>query len=263
MKDICILINSCINYSDMWGNIEFLYNKYWNNHPNIFLLTDKDGDTKKQLETITFDGDMSDRLIFALNHIKTKYVFLSFDDYYPKKQVNVQKIESLLELMKSKNLDYCRVFYDPKVSGKPQSNLKFRDLPLEKTYEVNFYPAIWKRTSLIKLLKSNEDIWKTEARLTRRAKENGLKCIYVKENGIFDFVDVVRKGKYLRSAYRHLKRNNLFISDRKKRTIKETLHLNTRIFLSNHLPKGMKEHLKEKGRKKGSIYYSDYAETDD
>lgn len=263
MNDICILINSCAAYSDMWDNIDFLYKKYWSDHPEIILVTDKVVPNQNSFKIIEINKDMSDRLIDAVKQIKENYIFLSFDDYYPNKKVNVNKLNELFKTIKAKDIDYCRIFFDPGVKGKKNSPLNYKTLPLNRVYEVNFYPAIWKKESLLKLLRSGEDIWKSEARLTRRAKENNLNCIYVKNKGIFDFVDVVRKGKYLRSSYRFLKRNKLFISDREKRTIKETIALNSRIFLSNNLPKKMKENLKKKGRKKGAVYYSDYADTDD
>lgn len=263
MKDISILINSCAKYSDMWGNVVLLYDKYWPNHPELIIVTDEIAEHNQQIRLVKFSGDMSDRIISAVKNIETKYVFLSFDDYYPCKPVNTKKLDALLNEMEAKSIDYCRIFFDPPTKGEKDSFLKYKILLLTRVYEVNFYPSIWKKESLLKVLKKGEDIWKTEARLTRRFKEKGFKGIYVKENGIFDFVDVVRKGKYLRSAYHFLKRNNLYISQRERRTIKETVLLNTRIFLSNHLPKKIKEYLKAKGRKKGAIYYSDYANTED
>ena len=263
MKDISILINSCSKYNDMWDNIDFLYDKYWPNHPKLFLLSNKEAEHKSDIDIISIPKEMSDRLISGVEQIDTEFVFLSFDDYYPKRMVNTKKLYELIEEIKKRNIDYCRIFYDPPVKGKKQTELKYKNLPLTRVYEVNFYPSIWKKTSLLRVLKGGEDIWKTEARLTRRFKELGFKGIYVKEHGIFDFVDVVRKGKYLRSSYRFLRKNNLYISTREKRTLRETITLNTRIFLSNNLPKKIKEKLKARGRKKGAIYYSDYADTDD
>lgn len=247
----------------MWSNISFLYNKNWPNHPDIFLVTDEPISSNYPFHIFSFKKEMADRLIKAIEEIHTEYIFLSFDDYYPSKRVNEEAIEELLDILESNDIDYCRIFNEPKVKGKKISGLKYKYLTFSKYYEVNFYPGIWKKASLLELLRSGEDIWKSEARLTRRARENYMKCIYVDNRGIFDFIDVVRKGKYLRSSYHFLKKNNLYISNREKRTIKETLSLNARRFLSDHLSIRAKERLKNIGRKKGRVYYSDYAENDD
>ena len=261
MNDITILINSCDAFSDMWENIISLYDKYWPNHPDLYILSDKktNFDYSKIIET---NGEMSNRLLDALNHIKTKYVFLSFDDYYPKKNVNSETIQKVVELMESNGVDYCRIFNKVKIHGKSVGELKYKGLPLKSIYEVNFYPSLWNVDSLKKIIKPNEEIWKAEARLTRRFKDANLKGITISNKGVFDFVDVVRKGKYLRSAYRFLKRNKLFISSRKKRTIMETIRLNTRIFIADHFPV-FKNLLKKIAHKRGKVYYSDYELTDD
>ena len=125
------------------------------------------------------------------------------------------------------------------------------------------YPSIWKKEALLKVLKNHEEIWKSEARLTRRAREESLKCITRTNKGLFEFVDVVRKGKYLRSAYRYLKRNDLYISDRKIRTIPETIKLNLRIFISDITPKPIKDLMKKMVSRKEKKFYSDYADTED
>lgn len=263
MADFSILINSCAAFSDMWENIIFLYDKYWENHLGLFILTDNKVDSVHYNNVISIKGEMSDRLLKALDHVSTKFVFLSFDDYYPKTKVNVSKIESLLKEMEEKNIDYCRIYKKVKTKGKKESVLKYKKLPLKDIYEVNFYPSIWKVESLKKVLKLNEEIWKAEARLTRRFREAELNGIYVKDKGTFEFVDVVRKGKYLRSAYRFLLKNDLFISSRKKRTIKETVALNTRIFIADHAPKWIKNALKGIMHKRGKVYYSDYENTDE
>lgn len=261
-NDITIIVNSCYAFSDMWNNVSILFDKYWANHPQLFILTDKDNQTFKQ-NKIVIDKDMSDRLLLSLDKIDSEYIFLTFDDYYLKRPVDQQRISSLISEMKEKNIDYCRIFNKVKIRGRKDHKLKYRYMPLKTTYEINFYPSIWKKEAFRKVLKCGEEIWKLEARITRRAREQNLTCICVNNKGLFDFVDVVRKGKYLRGAYRYLKKNNLYISNRKKRTITETVKLQTQIFVSEHTPKKIKNFLKRKLNKKGKAFYSDYENTDD
>lgn len=261
-KEFTILINSCKKFSDMWENVLLLFDKYWPNHPEIIILSDEPDERRNIKNVLAINGEMSDRLIKVTDSIKTKYLFLSFDDYYPYKNIDDSKIRQIIDLMENDNLDYCRIFNEEKVKGKKIKPLKYQNMPLTKTYEVNFYPSIWKVESFKKVMKPKETIWKAEARITRRAKEQELKCICI-DKSVFPHKDIVRKGKYLRSAYKFLRKNDLFISDRQVRSAKETLQLNTQIFVSRHAPKCLKEKIKNRLRKKGKVFYSDYAETDD
>ena len=248
----------------MWPNIFSLYEKNWPNHPSLIVITDGVKDTPYPKDSFfECSGEMSDRLIKAIGDVKTKYVFFSFDDYYLTSAVNEEKLEQIIKILDDKDFDYCRLFKKPRIQGKKMGQIKYQVMPLTNYYEVNFYPSIWKTSSLKKVLRQNEIIWKLEARLTRRCREQNLKCCCANNEGIFDFIDVVRKGKYLRSAYRYLKHNNLYISNRKKRGLWETIKLNIRTFVSDHTSPKMKNFLKKVFRRKGKIYYSDYAENDD
>ena len=263
MNNISIHILSCEAFSDMWENDLYLYNKYWKDHPVINIISDSNSQKLFEKDVMCIKGEMSTRLLKSLDCVSTKYVFLTFDDYYPCKEINTSKINKLIEEMENKNIDYCRLFDKPRMKGPKNKELGYYNLPLKEIYEVNFYPSIWKVDTLRKVLKENETIWKAEARITRRARENNLKGIALSYKGTFDFIDIVRKGKYLRSGYRFIKKNNLFLSDRPIRSIRETITLNIRTFISEHIPLSIKNALKKYMNKKGKIYYSDYENTDD
>ncbi len=258
--NLSILILSCQKFSDLWSNNLLLFEKYWKEHPAIFLSSDGEGifDLRDFDNLIVVKDDMSSRIIKAVNTIKSKYIFLTFDDYYLKSMVKAEYIKSVLKIMDSEQYDYCRFFKEKKIIGKEIGYLKYKKIPLKDAYEVNFYPSIWKKESLLKVLKFGEDIWKTEVRLTRRMRENGLSGIAVYDKSIFPFADIVRKGKYLKSGYRFLKKNHLFISNREIRSFKETVSLFIQTIASNYLPKCIKKTVKNRMRKKGKIFYSDY-----
>ncbi len=260
-----ILILSCKDFSDLWSNNLSLFSKYWPNHPEIIISSDGPGlfDVQNPSELRIFNGGMSTRIIKVLKTIETEYVFLTFDDYFLKANVNVDFINQIILIMHNQGYDYCRFFKNKKVKGKFIRPFNYKILPLQSVYEVNLYPGLWRKKTLLSILKDDEDIWKTEVRLTRRMRENGYSGIAVYNDKVFPFVDVVRKGKYLKSAYRFLKKNKLFISARKIRTTKETLSLFIKTQASRHLPRSLRNIIKKMLNKKGVIFYSDYEYTDD
>ena len=262
---LTILILSCQKYSDIWSNNLFLLDKHWPNHPNVMLISDGMGtfDLINPKELIVIDKEASSRLIDALSNIQTEFVLLTFDDYFVNKRVNSEAIDNILNIMDSQQFDYCRLYKNKKVRGRFIGMLRYKMLPLKEVYEVNFYPSIWKKNSLASVLKDNEDIWKTEVRLTRRMRENQKKGIAIYNKNIFPFIDCIRKGKYLRPAYRFLIKNNMFISNRQVRTIRETTKLAIQTFVSDHSPIFLKRFIKTKMSKKGAVFYSDFENSDD
>lgn len=260
--DITILVSTCDSFYDLWENNKILFDKFWPNHPKIVYFSDSNSHDPNFDMLIFNNLEFSLRLKNALKSITTKYVFLTLDDYLLDHFVDSDLFNFCLDFLEKNNADYFRFFKWAKVKGKfVDKKYKVKRLPLtKKTYEINLYPSIWKTESLRQMVKNEENIWKFEVRLTRRAREQNFICFTTYKSDIFHFVDTIRKGKYLRNAYKFLKKENLYISNRQKRTIKETISLNLRAFFSRHLPERIKTFLKKASKK---TYFSDYADGDD
>ena len=264
-NDFVILILSCQKYSDMWTKNILLLDKYWPNHPKAYIVSDGVGifNISNPGNLLIFPGGASDRLISALKYINSNYVFVTFDDYYFDGVVDSKKLNTLFEFLIDNNGSYLGFFKNKKRKLKPINEHMIARLPLEQTYEVNFYMAMWKKDSLIKCLRNNEDIWETEARLTKRSRKNGLKMFCCLDKNVLNFKDIIRKGKYLRSSYRFLKKNNLFTSNRQRRSLLETSGLFIKTFFAKHTPNFLKPLFKKIYRKTGNTIYSDYASDDE
>jgi len=255
---------TCDKYSDLWTNNLQLFDKYWNDRPNTHLVSDKPNDLINSFNCFfhNFNGDFSFRLLNILNKVENEYIFLTLDDYLLHDFVNTKVITDLVNEMTEKKISYIRLFKRKKIHGGwLNSKMRIHLLPLKsETYEVNLYPSIWRRIDLINLIKSDENIWKFEVRLTRRCREKKYVCGWINNKKCFRFVDTIRKGKYLRKAYRFLKKENLYVSERPVRTIGETIKLNIRTVISRFSPDFIKKKLKRLTRKE---YFSDYANNDD
>ncbi|HHX81204.1 MAG TPA: hypothetical protein GX692_09105, partial [Acholeplasmataceae bacterium] len=179
-NDYVILILSCASYSDLWSNHIHLLDTFWSNHSDYLLVSDDNGlfDLISFEQLLVIKKDMSSRLIDALQRVKSKYVFLTFDDYYLKKNVDQSKFEKILNYIKEHDIDYCGFHRNiKKRKDVICKELKLSSLSLEETYQINFYSSIWKREALISCLRQKEDIWKAEVLLTKRARSNNLKAI--------------------------------------------------------------------------------------
>lgn len=260
-SNLSLIIASCQSYSDLWSNNLLLLDKNWPNHPQTFLISDGRGlyDLVAPKQLLIINGNMTNRIIESLKMIQTEYIVFSLDDYFITKKVNVGKIDFILNYMMENGIDYCGFSRNKHGRIDKIKNTQLSKLRLEHTYDVNLYLSIWKKDSLIKCLKADEDIWKAEVLLTKRFKKNNFKACCVLRNNIIPFIDIIRKGKYIRYNYHFLKKNKLFISNRKIQTVGDVLKLQIKTFLSKCVPNFIKKRLKKVYRKNGGIIYSDYA----
>lgn len=263
MDKLTIVITTCDKFSDLWLNQIFLLDKYWKQHPIVYLVSDKDNRLADGLNVVFryFEEEYTTRLRLLLSQVDSEYVFLTLDDYLICDYVDVDRIQEIVRIMDESNLSYVRFYDQTKTKGWFDKEKRIHALPLTSlAYEVNLYPSIWRKTDLLQMLYREENIWKFEVRLTRRCREKGFVCGWVNYKKTFNFVDTIRKGKYLPKAYRFLEKNNLYISDRPVRTKKETFALAVRTFVGRYFPNSIKRIIKK--IRKGS-YYSDYANNDD
>ena len=262
-EKLSVIITSFDSFSDLWENNAVLFEHHWPNHPPVMLVSNKPNpiSEKTGFQFVHLDADYSFRLREALLKIKTEYVFLTLDDYLLTGDVNTERLAFLLRYMEEHGLSYLRLFDRTRTKGWLDKKEGIHALPLTKrAYEVNLYPSIWRKDDLLAMIYRDENPWMFEVRMTRRARERNYKCGWISNKGIFDFMDTIRKGKYLRNAYVFLKKNDLYISDRPIRTRRETVSLAIRTFFARHTPQFAVRFVKRITRKK---YYSDYADTDD
>ncbi len=254
-NDFSVLISSCEKYSDLWDSHIFFYNKYWPKRDfESYLVTDsKPSKTIKDVQLIWNKkyNEFSDRILHSLTHIDSNFILLTFDDYFLKEKVKETKIQDLINFMIQFNVDYCRL-YDIPMIKKPiiiQDQIHIINLKEEKSdYLVNFYPSLWKKETLHKLVQSfkNYSPWKLEAELTRYAINGNLFCLKSTGNE-FRIEDIVRKGFLLNSSKKFLKKHKITINRRSLPILKE-IYLkfiqNLKIFLPVPIQKFLKLILK-------------------
>lgn len=249
LKDkLTFIIHSCDKFSDLWDAHVELLNKNWaDRNIDTYLVTDSPTDKKYDKVEILSAGEgkeITDRLKYALPKIQTEYVLVTLDDYFNTQPIYTEKIENLVNLMEKDGLDYICIFDRPKNKEKYKDydNLYVPDL--DKNYRVNLYPGIWRKDFMEKTIRETLNAWQYEVSLTPIAKELGAKCIQSK-NGEFPIMDVVRKGKILRSANKYLKKHNLYHGERPVRTVREEVTLFIITWTNRMLPPGLSKALKK------------------
>lgn len=197
MKDKCtLLIASCDKYSDLWVPFSKLFNKYWPDCPfeahlrgNIGLDINRSSTLRKQVETI-----------------KTPYILLLHEDYFLQSPVDTILVLGCLQALDRLKGNYLRLTPRPKPD---KSLIPFIGIIEPRApYRASLQASIWKRTTLLSLIKDGENAWELEANASRRSDNlNGFYCTW---KPVLDYPhDVVVQGKWMRSQAKRYKKMDI------------------------------------------------------
>ena len=215
---LSVLISSCDKFSDLWNENIRLYRKNWkNNTCRTVLVTDAKRDWQSaEAELLSVDGENSFplRIRCALERITTPYVLVTLDDYFLIDSVEDQKISYLLDRMQQEKIQYLSLYNRRVTNEKKYLPLEtLLPIDLQKKYALTLYPAIWDVEFLKKTIREELSPWLYEVSLTQTAISENANC-QASLAGVFNILDVVRKGKVLHKARRYFKKNGIHIGDR-------------------------------------------------
>lgn len=256
---LTLLIHTCDKFSDLWDAHILLLNKNWKDRCiDTILLTDNPTDkTYKNIRIISagIGTEITQRIEYVLNEIKTEYVLVTLDDYFLMNKVSSNSIETLINTMDNLKLDYLRLFKDPNSFEKILGYTKLYKISLDKNYQVNLYQGIWRKDFIQKTIKKPLNPWKYEVSLTDIAIKENARCALSKGKE-FEILDVVRKGKLLHKSHKYLMKYNLYEGSREIISYKEELKLFIFRIGKKILPKKIAKLLKKLLIKSGITFYS-------
>lgn len=109
MKDrISLLISSCDKYQYLWENLIKLEEKYLpfkKEGCDRFGVSESVPFEHGYISVCTDNAEWTDRLLAAVREVKTPYVLLSLDDFYPKQEMTSLQLDLNLQLMEKQNAD--------------------------------------------------------------------------------------------------------------------------------------------------------------
>ena len=244
LKDtITCLIFSCDKFSDLWDANLKLFRENWPERDfETFIVTDKPTEyTFSDVQIIAAGSDLewSDRLKYALQYVKTDYVFVTLDDYFLIKKVDNNRMEHLVDLMVSGGYDYIRLFKKPTnaTGEKLDGETKLYHIINEANYSVNLYSGFWSKKFFEFCVRESRTAWMFEVTLHESAVEYGANCLVSYEEN-YKILDVVRKGKILHKAVRYFKKHpGIYEGDREIQSLLYEIKLWCKTFVQEHIPK--------------------------
>ncbi len=260
-NNVSLLISTCNKFSDLWDlHIEFLKKNWVGELWKVYMVTDCPTDKQyENVEIIVADGglDFPARIKYALDFIDTDYVLLTLDDYFLIEKTYAEKLDYLAERAKKEQIDYLLLYDRRYLNPKKYEDIEsLRSIDLNERYSVNLYPAIWNKSFLKNSVKEDLSPWQYEPTLTKYAKEANGNCMF-SHNGVFDILDVIRKGKLLHKAKRYLKKNGFELPERPTVSYFTEIKLEVMAQISWHAPKWLFHLLKKTAKAFGMKFYNE------
>ena len=90
-EKLTLAISSCEKFSDLWENhIEILNESWPDREIDTFLITDRETNRRFDNIEVISAGEGKEypqRMAEVIQHIKTEYVLITLDDYFPIKKI--------------------------------------------------------------------------------------------------------------------------------------------------------------------------------
>lgn len=261
---LTLVIHTCDKFSDLWdAHIKLLSQNWHDRDIETLLVTDCQTDRKFDGVTVLSTGDgmeLSQRTAAVLPQIKTEYVLVTLDDYFPIYPICSEKIAKLVAAMDKEGLDYIRLFKRPNSRKRLKGYRTLYEIDLNSKkdthYQVNLYAGIWRKSFLEKTVDVSKNAWEYELSLTKIARREHLKCAMSKGKE-FEILDVVRKGQLLHKSNRYLKKHDLYHGPRAVISWKAEWKINFMTLIKDLMPQRVVDIAKSVMRKRGHTFYSD------
>jgi hypothetical protein len=226
---LTVVVTSCDKYADLWQPFSILFKRYWGDCPfEVVLVTES---PLADCENPAFDRvaacgkgvGWGDRLVMALDQIRTPRVIMLCDDYFLCDRVDMEKIGRVLELAEKYNAGYFPMIRMPISTRHPFSESEgLFELKKGTAYCIATQAGVWDVGFLRTLAKGVNSIWEFE-------RHGSFKCAGMEQPIIgmdtmsFPFEDAVHKGRWEDQGVRLCDRNDITIDFTKRKRMTEFL----------------------------------------
>ena len=220
MDDFAIVVFSCDKNDEVWPVFKHCLDKYWDNHPNTYLLTEtiKYNEIKTICRNYEIDK-WTRRIRESLEEIPENNLLFICDDCFLNKKINYEKFLKSLDLLNKDNV--ACVQYE--VSGDPADidceYEGFKKKTPNSMYVVSLLCGIWKKDKLIKVIEEDMSPWNIE----QKQDSKGFDYYQVKDDKILSWYRdalganaAIRMGRWMPGIKEFLQEENLTINLNKK-----------------------------------------------
>ncbi|WP_371396493.1 hypothetical protein [Fretibacter rubidus] len=209
LKDkIAICVLSYDGSSDLWDPFFDYFDRAWPNCPlPLYLLTNfKDYDRDGRVTTIKVgeDVDWSSNMLRGLPEIPQERILFIFDDFFVRK-VNIERLTHAITLADKHDWPYITMHPNNYQTDRVAPGVK--KISETGIYRCTLVYGLFKKDTLLSLLKAGESAWDFEIESGKRARGIDL---YSVDKKVFKDYHLLRKGFWMRRGYSTLNKEYEF-----------------------------------------------------
>jgi hypothetical protein len=201
---MAVLVASCDKYADLWPPFFELLFRFWSDCPfPIYLLANAADEDIPGVNRISVGADTSwsEGLLLALQQIGADYVLLLLEDLLLAGPVDTPAVEAVLTWFVSSGGNYIRL------NGFPPPDSVLNDavglVAPHTVYRTATVLSVWKRRTLVELLRPGESAWEFETAGSVRSE--AYDGFYSTRRNYIPVMNAVIKGKWQRPVLRRTK----------------------------------------------------------
>lgn len=221
MANLAIMITSCDGYKECWKPIIYSLDKFWPDckYPR-YIVTNFEDDVLQNTTFIKVGKDNKSWCNLArmgMDAIPEDYVIYFQDDYWLNKQVDTKAIEEHFKYCVDNDLDYLKIYDDMPRDKFRIGNSDYCINEPNIRYSINTAIAIWKKSTISKLMVKDWSGWEFERQIIPYIKKNNIKLksqtlhsSVIADRGINTMPDnAIVRGVWTPGAVEFLKKNKM------------------------------------------------------
>jgi hypothetical protein len=161
--------------------------KYWPEHfKPIYFITNEKSPPYGEAIKINPDRGWADNLRLALESIPQEYILYAQEDYWLDKHVETEMISDYVNRLRSSEVDYIRLYPAPPPDKRFLFDERLGVIDTDAEYRTSLQMALWRKSTLLALLKSGETPWDFEIHGSQRSRvyANRFLCVQKRRFGI-------------------------------------------------------------------------------
>jgi hypothetical protein len=232
-----VLVPSLDAYADLWTPFFTLFWRYWPDCPfPVYLGTNAlpFPDPRVTVVHAEHGNNWTNRVRLQLQQLQTPYVLIVLEDFFLRSPVDTRACLDCFAAMRTLDAHMVRLHPDPKPDHPVPGFPLLGSIDARAPYRACAQIAIWKRETLLSLMKENESVWEFELLGSRRSDK--LDGFFSTWKPLMKHRHVMERGKWFRNEARiHRKMGIGFNSQRPVWSVRDTLKRQGKVAVSKLL----------------------------
>ena len=205
MNSVAILVSSCDQFFDAWRPFAFFFRKFWPQCPlPVHLITNELPIESSFIRAIPVGPDRgwASNMRQALGKLDASHILYLQEDYFLSFPVQDAQLASDITYATDNDVDalYFRARSQLEQDFAPLTD-RFGIVPINSDGRTRCQLALWKRESLLAVLREGESAWEMEARGSERTRQMKILSYKARENApVHYLMSAIVRGLWTREA---------------------------------------------------------------